>query len=391
MNGNPAFFGQACPLALFVLVCPVAFAQDSIGASGPSAEVNVLTKAEENSAPRISWTIAAEVEDDWTFSANDSAAEINDLSPTVETALSFEFIEEAGLFSTLVLEPVRDPRNDRTFSDVGLYAEELYGQLANGQIKIRAGKFNPAFGQAWDTAPGIFGTSFAEDYELTERVGGGFAWSLPAASGAHELSASLFMADRTVLSNSAFTKRGQLSNDDGGASNTGGLQSFAVSLDGALSGECGSTGSACYTAGFRYQPGGDNDLGDEKGFVLGIRPRKEAGSGELELLAEAAYFIDAEAGDVNAFYGTIGAAYEFHSGDAAEAGLPLTASAVYSLRDFEKNKASHLATTTLEAEITPGFSVGIGYAFSRKESENAHALGILFAYEIGGGMALEIY
>ena len=43
-----------------------------------------------------------------------------------------------------------------------------------------------------------------------------------------------FQADRTFLSDSAFTERGQTSRSTGGVSNTSGLSSFAISLSGTF-------------------------------------------------------------------------------------------------------------------------------------------------------------
>lgn len=76
------------------------------------------------SYPLFTYGVGAELENDYTFEADDPAAELNDLFPTIEGAFALEFQEGTGVFSTVVIEPVLDPTGDREFEDVGLYAEE---------------------------------------------------------------------------------------------------------------------------------------------------------------------------------------------------------------------------------------------------------------------------
>lgn len=344
------------------------------GVTDPGARAEAEEAAAEAAPgvfPRLTYGVAIELEDDWTFDATDSAAEINDLYPTVEAALGLEFAPGTGIYSSLVFEPVRDPVDDREFEDLGLYAEELYGQIDLGPAALRAGKFNPAFGFAWDAAPGIFGTDFAEDYELTERIGAGIAVPFEALGGEHTLSGALFMADRTFLSNSLFTERGNLDEADGGPSNTDAPESFAISLDGEIA-------PLTYTAGMRYQAGGEGDPGDELGFVSGLIWTTEAGPGELELLAEAAYLKDAEASTDNAAYFTFGAAYGIDR---------VTVSGVYGIRDLDSAPSDEFATATVEYELVDGLSAGIGYRYGDEEGEESHTVGFLLAYEFGGSLA----
>ena len=98
--------------------------------------------------------------------------------------------------SLFVVEPVEDPAGDRFFGDHGLYAEELYAQYERGPVRVFGGKFDAAFGKAWDEAPGIYGVDFAEDYELVERVGFGAEISQEGTPfGKLALTAALFQAD----------------------------------------------------------------------------------------------------------------------------------------------------------------------------------------------------
>lgn len=350
--------------------------EGAVDAGAAARSEQATAEAEPDLAyPRVTYGVSVELENDWTFDSTDPAAEINDLYPTVETALALEFAEGSGLFSTLVLEPVLDPVDDRAFEDLGLYAEELFAQITLGGVALRAGKFDPAFGAAFDTAPGIFGTSFAEDYELTERLGAGVAVPFEAYGGEHTLSGALFRADRSIFSNSLFTERGNLDESDGGPSNTDAPESFAIALDGAFD---KTTYVVAYNAGIRYQQGGEGSPGDELGFVLGMSWTGEVGPGELGLMAETAYLNEAEATRDNAAYVTLGAAYGIDR---------FTVSGVYAIRDFDNASADNLATATVEYEILDGLSAGVGYAYANEGGENSHTLGVLVAYEFGGGFS----
>ncbi|MEM6745409.1 MAG: hypothetical protein AAF676_16995 [Pseudomonadota bacterium] len=323
-------------------------------------------------APRFTWELGVEVENDLTFEADDPAAELNDLFPSITGEFGLEFLEGTGFFATLVLEPVLDPTDDRVFEDVGLYAEELFAKGQVDVVTVKGGKFNPAFGQAWD-APGIFGGGFAGDYELLERIGGALTVEFEAGGGEHEATLSAFMADRTFLSDSLFTERGRVRLGDGGPSNTEGPESFALALDGAFD-------DIGYTAGFLYQSGGRGDPSDETGFVAGLTRELQAGPGELFLQGEGAYFSDFEAGSDDVLIGTFVGAYEIDD---------VTISAEYAFRDVEAAGTDHFVTATVEYEIVENLSAGIGYAFAREDDEDAHTLGLILVYEIGGGFALQ--
>ncbi|MEO0361561.1 MAG: hypothetical protein AAF322_10640, partial [Pseudomonadota bacterium] len=263
---------------------------------------------------------------------------------------------------------------DREFGDLGLFVEELYLGAAVGDFDVTLGKFNPAFGMAFDTAPGIFGTDFAEDYELTERIGGAVGYTIEAFGGEHALSASLFLADRTFLSDSLFDERGELDRDDGGASNTGGPESFSI----AAEGEVASLG---YNAGVRFQSGGRGAPSDEVGLVFGLTYADiRMGPGDVELLAEAVYLNNADGERADAFIGTVGAAYVLD---------PFTLSAVYAIRDVSGDDGStdHLLTATAEYEILEGLTGAVGYAYERAEREDSHTVGLLIAFEFGGGVS----
>jgi hypothetical protein len=179
--------------------------------------------------------ISVEIEHDWTTESDDPDAELHDTYATIETGLELSLGNGFAVKSLLVFEPVLDPGpgEDRFFEDHGLYAEELFGEYDGERFAVRAGKFGQKFGIAWDAAPGVFGTDFAEDYELAEQIGLAFDLRIaPKGAGKHVITAGTFFADTTALSDSIITSRGRTKKSDGGAGNTEDLSSFSIALEG---------------------------------------------------------------------------------------------------------------------------------------------------------------
>jgi hypothetical protein len=71
--------------------------------------------------------LSIEVENDWTSSTDDSAAEINDLYPTVVLGTTVEFSRNFSLNFEATLEPVEDATKDRAFED---YALSRWGDIS---------------------------------------------------------------------------------------------------------------------------------------------------------------------------------------------------------------------------------------------------------------------
>ncbi|QIE54735.1 hypothetical protein G5B40_04330 [Pikeienuella piscinae] len=383
MNNNRN--GRFRPMALSALcILPVSF----VGAPQPASaqqtateaplgtvDSGALAKGEEAEAqatrapsyPRLTGGVAIEVEDDYTFDSDDKTAEINDLYNTTEAALSLEFSASTSLNTTLVFEPIRDPgpNDDREFEDQGLYMEELYFRRDFGPAAALAGKYDPAFGFAWDAAPGLYGADFAEDYELTEKLGAAIEIPFELGGGDAAFTIAAYMADRTIFSDSLFSNRGNLDESDGGVSNTDAPESFVVSLAGEADG-------FTYNLGFRRQAEGVGDAKDEYGFVAGASA--PIGGSGVEMLGEFAYFPNFDGSSDSAVYGALGL--------AAPVG-PVTLSGVYSLRDVQHASTDHLATVSAEYEIAEGLSVGAGYRYGDEGGVESHTVGALLVYEFG--------
>ena len=116
--------------------------------------------------PRVDIDGKAEVQNDWAFAADTSNLRSNDLTLSIEPDITFHLAPGLTLVSELVLESLSEvvAGNDRNFGDLGLSVETLFLAYAGNGFGARGGKINPAFGRAWDLAPGLYGTDFAEDY-----------------------------------------------------------------------------------------------------------------------------------------------------------------------------------------------------------------------------------
>ena len=166
-----------------------------------------------------------------------------------------------------------------------------------GGAIVSAGKISPVFGVAWDAAPGFYGTSLAEDYELAEMIGLTAETTLASTGGV--LSFAVFYADDTGLSNSVGTKRGRNSVAAGGVGNTSKLNNFAIQYTQEFGATTGWVGA-------RQLSAGTGDVSDENSIIAGLA--HDFGNG-FDTIFEVAHFSGAGGKDENATYATLGGAY----------------------------------------------------------------------------------
>jgi hypothetical protein len=369
----------------------------AVGAmAGMASPVLAAEDAETPEAPKtypyLSGDISVEFYFDATIDADNPDAKGNDAYNTTEMTTEAHFSPRFSVLSHLVLEPVRDrlPGDDRYFEDHGLYVEELYGKLNFDPVQLFAGKFDAAFGRAWDDAPGIYGTDIAADYELTERIGAGFSFQRDdTVIGTAKLLASVFHADTSVLGRSAFTSRGEAYLVDGGLSDTGDFSSFAVSLEGEkLPGLSGIS----YNLGFVHQAGSVEDLDDQNGVVFGLQAERSYNGVAFKWIAETAYFD--YGGDVYAagdpalfadklWYRTLGVEAKMGKYHAA---------AVYATRDADLFDGTHF--DDVQYQLSAGIDLGenwtldIGYKFLNAQAEESHTVGLMLVKAIEWTRAL---
>lgn len=165
----------------------------------------------------------------------------------------------------VVVDRVAEPAGDSVLRGEGAWVDALDLRYSGDAFSLYAGKFDPAFGSAFNWAPGPHGADVSLDYQQVERIGLGGDVNFGRIFGGddHVLSFAAFTADRTELSRSLFTDRGRLRLEDGGVGNTQGLKSMTLSLDGQS--EAGWT----YSLGVRRLAAGEGDETAETAAVVG--------------------------------------------------------------------------------------------------------------------------
>jgi hypothetical protein len=332
----------------------------------------------ETSYPRIEAVIPVEIEHDYAFDSDVAANELHNTFAVIEPEVSILFSENWSIVAGLVFENVNDPVDDRFFEDQGLFIEQLFLQYSGDNFNVIAGKFNPVFGAAWDRAPGIYGVDFAEDYEITERIGFGADVSFGSeTSGEHTVSASTFFADTSFLAQTFINSRGQPRIGDGGPSNTEDFSSFAVSVDSESVPALGGLG---YTLGISHQAEGRGNTDDQLGLAAGL-----FGSFDLtervtfEPIVEYVYLQNAGATVADTDYLTVGGAV-LHG--------PWNVSLSYTGRNMDPNTAGtadvedHLFQASTGYAFENGLTADFGYRFAEEGRVDTHILGLLFTYEL---------
>jgi hypothetical protein len=345
--------------------------------------------ADECSGPCIEYSGSFDLGADWLMPRDNAISDSIAIGPSIEHGITFKPVENFSIISNFVTEPVVDgePGQNQIFTGIGSYADILQAQLDIGGFSIFGGKFHPAFGRAWDITPGLRGTDIAENYELAERLGGGARYNFETLGFANSLEASAFTVDRTFLSESLFTNRGRTSLDDGGAGNTKGVSSFAVSLGGCMGAEpesCYDDGSFGYQIAARYQKGGADSDGNEFGVSGGLNPAFTLSEEvTLRLFGEAAWFRNFEGTVDDALIATASAALEIE---------PFTYSLVYaqqrSLVTGGADAVEHLIDATVKYDLGESvslageaWSIEAGYAYDEADGEVSHTVGLKLSAE----------
>lgn len=222
-----------------------------------------------------------------------------ELAPTVRLS-EFFFIDGVFVFEPFDQAGEVNAGDDIWFDREGALVEELKLNFEYGPYAVWAGKFNPGFGRAWDFGRGIWTEDFAEDYEITEKLGVGAAYTCETANfGTHTVSATTFFTDTSVLSEGIITDRDDVDLEDGGAGNTEDFSSFTLSLDGDNLGGVENLG---YHLGLRHLGEQEEEAGpdtmDESGFAASINyAAPVSDTVGIDILAEYAGIRDFEGVD----------------------------------------------------------------------------------------------
>lgn len=295
-------------------------------------------------------------------SAPTAAEELTDVYASATAELNYNFGNGFSAFAEVTFESVTDPVDNRAFEDMGLYIGALGVTYATDKFSVTAGKFAPAFGMAWDEAPGFYGADFAEDYELGEALGASVEYAI---AGDHTLTASVFYADTTALSDSWGTKRGRTTLAAGGAGNTEKFNNFALQLS-------GSFGETSYNLSARKLSAGLGDVSDETGVSLGLAHTLDFAGNELTVMTEFARFsgFGGTADDVT--YATFGAAYGFGN---------YTLNAAYTARNGVGGLNDKLGSFGVDYDFGNDLTASVGYAQMLSAGGSYRALGLSLVKE----------
>ena len=342
--------------------------------------------------PYLKIDIPVELQHDWHFSSEDPATRGSDLFTTIEPTVTLGLWRGLSVVAALVLEPLhpRAPRRHRALGDHGLYVEQLFvryeGSVALDRkdaartlgFAVFAGKFNPAFGVAWDKAPGIYGIDFAEDYELTERIGFGGSVTAEGGFGVHTLTVSTFFADTSILSESVITRRGRTRLGAGGPGNTEDFSSFTVALDGSKIEWPG--GAVGYHIGFARQA--VQNGASERALALALFNEFTYRGYAIKPLVEYVRFWNRE--------GAAGAGTDYLTASIAIARGSWTVAVAHTIRQFTGAGAARdaLVQTSLHYAFKHGIGVAFGYSFRNDAGAGTHTLGVLLSWEYSRAFAL---
>lgn len=339
--------------------------------------------------PMLTGEIEIELQHDRITRAPSGAKRYNNTYTDTEANLGLFLGPELSVQSTLHLEPVKDPSGSGVFKSEGLYLEQLFVDYDAGPFTVFAGKLNPRFGTAWDLAPGVYGTDFAEDYEFTEGIGLGASAKLETLSyGTHELGMALFFFDNTFLSNAAFTRPrfgdpftarpGRLRHQDGGPGNTRAPESFTVTLDGDT---IASLPNFAYHLGYARFAKGETEARDQTAFVAGARYKIDLGEGlSLTPMGEYARFWDAGGQPGTVSYTTLAGELAWRQ---------WSASGVVTWRDNDLpldedggggRFTDRLITFSVGYQLDLGLGVAVGWKRERIERQETDSFGVLLTY-----------
>ena len=294
------------------------------------------------------------------------------------------------------LEQPRDQLQSGAFVDQSLYVQRLFAVVNIQPVSLYGGKIHPRFGIGWYFTPGLYGNDFAEEYELNERLGVGLRLDFRAFAR-HRLTVEAFQADTSFLNGNAFAgsvqlgdpgikRQGRRSLADGGVSNTGTLESFAVAFSSRRFPGLAGLGTEI---GFAKQKASPLDTRDEYSWAAAAHWRLPLG-GELSIepMAEFAAIKGQAGTDRDVDYLTVAA--NLRIGETWAIALHTSQKYVrdHALADYRTDwlAGAAIACDLGEAfkEELPwlaGFTAVAGYRFDRRMGVSRDTLGFLLKYE----------
>ncbi|MBM3568582.1 MAG: hypothetical protein FJX46_07475 [Alphaproteobacteria bacterium] len=314
--------------------------------------------------PKLSGELSTKVQADRFYDTQPKINRRNNAFAEIDLGFKAEASEALSLQGSIKGEQVRNnARDSRYFEDEGFYFEKLFANYEQAGFTLRAGKYGPAFGWAFDSAKsvGLYANVLAADYEVKEKIGAGLAYKADLEkAGSHELAFSLFQADHSFLSQSVVNapkrndrnlgRRGRTHRSDGGVSNDGEFDSYTLALTGQKFGFAEGLG---YTVGMQRQARGTNNRFTQEGYVGGLEyDWKIDDAWSLRPLVEWTQINHVDGGTSNRSYLTSGARLGWNE-------WYLAASRT-GRENRQSNNAANAETTDQLKAVAAGYKFGFG-------------------------------
>lgn len=361
----------------------------AISAMPTALRANEIKDADddESPVPGVEARLLIEYQSDHAVSG-DNGIDGSQTYSTHELDAAIHFSNLLSLYGTLSYQPVRgflkdfDEQllNDDQFGeDQGIELEELFLELELQNVAIFGGKFTANFGKAWDDAPGVYGTDFAEDYEIIESLGFGAEVEFENTGiGDLTFGFAAFKLDTTVLSRALLQSTEPNQRADGGAGNTEGIDNYVISFD--AENIIQNNILNAHAAYMRRNQGiGHDDYDDEEAFVITLYGAREFYGLNVEWIGEAAFFDNFNATEDDINYYTVGFDFEY---------LERYRFAIsYTHRDIDNpwdgSYEDRLFQTSVGVEVYDDWNVDLGYRHTQttENKDDAHFIGVLISKE----------
>ena len=316
-----------------------------------------------------------ELQSDSVVSADSKESEETNTNVTLEPAVSVPITSGVALNAGFTMEEVGFESDEGKVSeDYDISVSELFVEWSGDRLSAHVGKISPAFGIAWDVAPGIYGADFAGDYEISGQLGAGIAVAFGEDEGSVALTIDLFKEDTTALSSCVLDDRcARTRRKVGGPANTSGPRSFSITVGSRSLPALGGLG---FQAGMLRRAGGDKNPEDELGLALAVTNVMELErGGVVEWMMEGARLNSFEADTDDMTYLTAGVTY-------------LNGPWNLALATSFKNTDSQTAESTDDKlfqlstgyAFESGFSIDIGWRHGDEGDEASRTIGALIAY-----------
>lgn len=193
--------------------------------------VSDAAQADDGMYPNIGVEYDATFQYDRTKAKGGSRSTTGDGYLDLVSTVYFRFSPDSEIWLGTELNPVVDlePGEDRWFGGMGLTVTDLNFFHQGVSTGYRVGKFQVPFGRAQDNAPGFYTQDFIGAYDRGGMLGAtGEYRFFGERMGTLAPSLSVYTQDNTFLSRPYLRPGTKASRADGGAANTGRLDSYAA-------------------------------------------------------------------------------------------------------------------------------------------------------------------